>query len=289
MKFKREIDVATIARREKEFSYAAPPQTIIGPTLQIFEAGSQASAVKPFRGNKFSATIFYSADFVSANVSNDRRVFREDDKNEIKNKEEISQSSRQGVLVNYEIGKRWSIQSGLAFSSLTTDIMPKTIFARPDRRGGVSYRFNCSAGYSYVTLRSGNGPAAGDSLVALSSKNSLHYLVFPIAFTYSLPLGRFNFQPGAGIAKNFLTSSKIETVIVGSSGNEKSTLTKIEGLNSSYTDGSISLAANYYFTKNLALNVTPVARFALGAINRDAPVKTYFNSISLAGGLTFNF
>ncbi|MDQ6815744.1 MAG: hypothetical protein M3040_18590, partial [Bacteroidota bacterium] len=240
--------------------------------------------------SKFSATVFYSPDFVSSRVDNDHHNFREDDRNEIKSKEKISNSSSKGVIVGYNIGKNWKLQSGLIFSTLTTDIQPKTIFARPDNRGNINYRFNCSAGYSYVTVKSGSQPVAGDSIIALSSKNTLQYSSIPFAVSYNLPLARrFTLQPAAGLTANFLTKGRIETEIAAQGGIEKSNLDKIEGLNSSYVNGSISLSATYYFSRNIGLSVTPVSRFALSAINKDAPVKTYLNSFGLAAGLTIAF
>lgn len=296
----RNIDVTIARGREKSLTIAEPKGIESGKTSGIFNeknsqinednSTSKNASVKPFRTSKFSATVFYSPDFVSSRVVNDRRVFREDDRNEIKNKEKMSHSSSKGVLIHYDLGNRWSIQSGLSFSTMTTDIAPKTIFARPDNRGNIHYRFNCSAGYSYVNFNSVAGrPASGDSVLALSSQQTLKYFAVPLAFSYKLTSGKVSLQPAAGIAVNFLTSGKIETSIAAQSGNEKSSLDRIEGLNSSYVNGAISLAANYYFTKNIGLNFTPTTRFALSAINKDAPVKTYLNSFGLATGLTFRF
>jgi hypothetical protein len=300
-KSKREPDLATVPEREISrdmiepgiFSADKKPNLIIGNTKETNDnkqiAANRKSVIKPFKGSRFSATAFYSKNFVSMSVSNDRHNFREEDKNEIKNKESISNSSSKGVLVNYNIRNRWSLQSGLIFSSMTTDIQTKNIFARPDNRGNVNYRFNCSAGYSYVTLKSGNSPAPGDSVTALSATNTLQYVAVPFGLSYNVPIGRLSLQPDAGLAANFLTKGSIETVVATQAGNERHDPDRIEGLNSSYVNGSISLAANYYFTKNIALNLTPVARFALSAINKDAPVKTYINSFGLAAGLTIHF
>ena len=297
---KRYIETGTVREHEKNVAIAEPANINRGKALELpgensneiaadkIQTAYRKSSIKPFRGSKFSATIFYSPDFVSVHVDNDRHTFREEERNEIKNKEKITHSSSKGVLINYNIGNRWNIQSGLIFSTMTTDIMPKTIFARPDNRGNINYRFNCSAGYSFVNVKSGNRPASGDSIFALSSKNTLRYFTVPFALSYNFPVGRFTLQPGAGLAANFLTKSRIETEIAAQAGNEKFS-NQIEGLNSSYLNGSLSLSANYYFTKNIALNFTPVARFALSAINKNTPVKTYLNSFGLGAGLTIGF
>jgi len=296
-KLKKAVDATTATDKEVREQPAMP---VLPETNSIVEANNannretnvaalSKSVIKPFKGSRFSASIFYSKDFVSPTVDNDRPNFREDDRNEIKNKERISSASSKGVFVNYNFSKNWSVRSGLMFSTITTDIQTKNIFARPDNRGDIHFRINCSAGYSYVTLKTGNTPLAGDSIRALSGKNTLHYFAVPLALSYNIPIGRFSLQPAAGLTANFLTKGDIETVVETPAGAERHPRERIEGLNSSYVNGAVSLATNYYFTKNLALNFTPIARFALSAINKDAPVKTYINSFGLAAGLTIAF
>ncbi|MEJ7680759.1 MAG: outer membrane beta-barrel protein [Segetibacter sp.] len=238
---------------------------------------------KTSKKSLFSATVFYSPDIVFSKVDNDHHTFREEDRNEIKNKEEIKKTYSTGVLINYNTGNKLSIQSGLTFSAMATDIKPKTIYARTDDRGNLNYRFNCSAGYSYVSLHSGIRPAAaGDSISASSSKNLLHYITVPLALKYNLTEGKFGLSTGLGAAINLLTKGKIETVI----GNEKASINHIEGLSSMYLNSAISFGMNYEINQNIALSLTPAAKFALTSINKNAPVKTYLNSYGLAAGLT---
>ena len=243
------------------------------------------SKIKNVKKTPFSATLFYSPDFVSSKVNNNHHSFREEDRNEIKNKEDIKNAYTTGLLIGYNTGKKFSIESGLTFSSMTTAIEPKTIFARPDPWGSINYRFNCSYGYSFIPSKSGNVPAAGDSIHALSSKNTLQYIGVPFMVKYNVSKGKWALHPGAGIAVNFLTKGKIETGIARSGGAEKANLNHIEGLKPSYIYGSVSLGANYNLNQNIAFAFTPSAKFALTSINKNAPVKTYLNSIGLAAGL----
>lgn len=240
---------------------------------------------KLLKKSLFSAGLFYSPDFVSSKVDDDHHRFREDDRNEIKNKEEIRDSYTAGLLIDYNKGKKISVESGLTFSSITTAIASKQIFARPDSRGNLNYRFNCSAGYSYIPVKPGSNPVAGDSITALSSKNILQYIGVPFAVKYNVSKGKLSLNPGFGIAINFLTKGKIETGIEQLSGTEKANINNIEGLKHVYLNGSFSLSANYNLNQNLVLSFTPAARFALTSINKDAPVKTYLNSLGLAAGL----
>lgn len=267
-------------------------------SANIIEVSSVSSLKKTVAGKgnfrlknkgRLSATLFFSPDFVSSSIDNDHHTYRDEDRDEIKKKEENKLSGTAGVLLGYQIAKNWSVQSGLTFSKIVTDIKPKTIFARPDNSGNISYRFNCSAGYSYVNLKSAGTPAAGDSVNALSSTNTLQYIAVPFAVQYHIGKGKLTFSPGIGFAANFLTKGKIETVIAGQSVNEKAVSTHLEGLHSTYYNASVSAGVSYDITKEFAFSFTPAARLALTPINSQAPVKTYLNSIGFAAGLTMKF
>ena len=236
--------------------------------------------------SKFSLGVFYSPDFVFLKVNNDKKSYREEDRTEIMDKEAIGQALSLGLLLNYNLYKNWNIQSGLSYSTMTTNVQPKVIYARPDSRGNISYRFNCSAGYSYVTLKSGRNPAAGDSIMSLSASNNLQYISLPLSVSYQVNEGRFRLQPGLGVVANFLTKGTIETLVAYQTATENKSIKHIEGLSSIYISSSISMSANYSLTDKIGVNVTPLARFALSSINKDAQVKTYLNSVALAGGLT---
>ena len=241
---------------------------------------------KTFKKSLFSATVFYSPDLVSKKIDDDHHRFMEDDRDEIKNKEEVKTSYSAGVLISYKAWRKFSIESGILFSALSTDIQPKLVYARPDDMGNINYRFNCSAGYSYIPLHSTTTLANGDSAPAFASKNILNYIAVPLSLKYSAVAGKFSLNPGLGIAFNFLTKGKIETVIKGVNSDEKLNLSHIQGLNSMYVNSAISLGINYGISKNLALSLTPAARFALTSINKNTPVKTFINSYGLAAGLT---
>ena len=258
-------------------------------TLKVKEIASALSVKinkKAFKKPLFFASVFYSPDLVSKKIDNDRRRFLEDNRDEFKNKEEVKTSYSAGVLITYNAWKKLSVESGIIFSAMSTDIRPKLIYARPDERGDINFRFNCSAGYSYIPLHPGTTLNNGDSAAAFASKNILHYIAVPLTLKYTAVAGKLSLNPGLGIAFNFLTKGKIETVINGVSGDEKLSLTHIEGLNSMYVNSVINLGVSYDLNKNLALSFTPAARFALTSINKNTPVKTFINSYGLAAGVT---
>jgi len=245
--------------------------------------------IKNENGSLLSATIFFSPDFVSTNIKDDHPRFREDDRDRIEKEERNKFSSTIGLLIDFNAGKNWKIESGLTFSTRVTNIEPKTIYARPDNNGNINYRFNCSAGYSFVTVKSPYSPASGDSIRALTSKNTLQYIGVPLVVKHMFTKGRFSLTPGVGISANFLSKGKITTTIAATTGNENASINNIQGLKSMYFSGSASVGAEYQLDRKLAITFIPTARFALSSINKDAPVKTNLNSIGLAGGIIVKF
>ncbi len=235
----------------------------------------------------FSATAYYSPDAASTSLDNDHPHFREEDKDEIKKYEKIKYASTFGVMLNYNLNKKWIIASGISLVTRVSYIMPKNIYARPDNMGNFHYRINCDAGYSYVPVKDANGnlPTQGDSISTPSSKNTLSYIKIPVMIRYPFIKNRWSFIPAAGVAVNFLNKRQIETNIAAQNGDKTTNFTTVQGLKPSYYNGSLSVAVQYDFNKTIAVSFEPTSRFALSSINKDVQVKTYYNSIGFATGI----
>jgi hypothetical protein len=168
---------------------------------------------------------------------------------------------------------------------------PKKIFAKMDADGKVKYRFDCSSGYTYISLKSGTAatPVVGDSVVAAASTNTLKYIGVPLALTYTVNLGKFNIVPTFGTVANFLAKQQIETEITQPGSSEKQTINSIQGLKSSYFNLFSGISFEYNLNKRVAFSVIPSGNFALTAINKNAAVKSYPNSFALTGGIKIKF
>jgi hypothetical protein len=279
-----------VLNREAIMAEAIPVNfSMIEDTKNIKENNKEHNN-KPSKYSKeslFSATVFFSPDIVGYEIKSDHPRFRDDDKDEIKKKEEPKFSSTFGILVGYKVNKNWALQSGATIFTRGTNINSKTIYARPDVDGNVNFRLSCFSGSSFIPSKSGNHPIDGDSTNA-SAKNSLQYIGIPLVLQYNISKGKLSIKPGIGVAFNFLLKNKIETVIDAASGKESAS-TNVQGLKLSYFNGSISVGADYSLNKKIALSFAPTARFALSTINKGEPVKTTLNSVGFATGLTYNF
>jgi hypothetical protein len=250
---------------------------------------NSASTVQVRKKSRFSITAFFGPDITTRNLEQNFGTGRDERKEELLRTERNSQLDfTLGARIEYKLDKHFSLQSGLSFSTNTIDIAQKTIFARLDKDGALRYRFNFSSGYTYFNPKTLSAPQfLGDSAQALSSSSTLHYVNIPLALKYNIPSGRFNFSVQAGMTARFITRQSIDAVYASNGSNEKSRANEIQGLKTSYFNGVVGVGADYSLNNKVALTLFPSFNFATSSINRDAPVKAYPNTLSLAVGVKF--
>lgn len=247
----------------------------------------------------FSATLFFAPQFSFNRIENENHHDRPQptqppgepriDRDAIKKNEQHQTSSSFGVLLDLPLSQRWGLQSGVTLLNKNTSINPKTIYANLDNDGNVRYRFDCSSGYTYISSKTAAAPVVGDSANAAESSNKLQYLGIPLAVTYRFPLGRFSIVPTVGASANFLIKQKLETELLVGASKETQTITDIQGLKSSYFTAVTGISFEYALSKRIGFVLMPSGNFALSSITRDAAVKSYINSFSLAGAVKIKF
>ena len=257
--------------------------------LQSSQVISKSATVQTRRKSRFAVSFFFAPDITTRNLEQDLGSTALDER-----KEEMLKTEKNGKLdftfggrIEYQLNKHVSLLSGISFSTNTIDIAKKTVYARYDKRdGALKYRFNMSSGYSFFRPKKIPPPMVlGDSTEVASSSSILHYINIPFAVKYSLPSGRFNFFMQAGITAKFITKQSVSAEYAYNGEKEKSTSTVIYGLKTNYFNGVVGLGADYAVNQRLAIIVSPTFNFATSSINRDAPVKAYPNTLSIATGI----
>jgi len=286
------IHDATTIPFSSTIDYAPAPFMIQDATnhtlaTTAISAGSNTKTVKNIRPGRFSLTVFFAPDITTRNLEQDLGNSRDENKEEILRTEKNSALDYTiGARIEYAVTKHFSLQSGISFSSNTIDISPKTIFARYDIDGLVKYRFNCSSGYAFFKPKTTAMLAAGDSTEALASTSLLHYVNIPVVLQYNYLLGRrFNLFAEAGITARFITKQSIAAVYAIGGSKENNSTNEIRGLKTSYFNGVVGLGADYAISRHLAITLFPSFNFATSPINRNAPVKAYPNTVSIASGI----
>ena len=240
---------------------------------------------KGSKPSRFSVTLFYSPDIAWYRLQEDKPDNQIDNSAEIAESEQHEFSSTVGALVDYNLNKHWSLQSGLTYSNTSIIVLPKTIFAQSDNAGSIKYRINTSSGYGYVLPSFSSNPIIGDSLYAFTTTHTLNYINIPLALKYTITKGKFSFNGMAGFSTNILTVGKIETTLKKGFNNESEVVNKLLGLKNIYFSSLVGLGLDYKFNKKMAFSFAPTLRFALNSINKDAPVKSYPNTFGLVLGL----
>jgi hypothetical protein len=177
------------------------------------------------------------------------------------------------------------MQSGITLSNTNIIVDPKTIYAQQDNTGKIKYRINTSTGYGYVLPAFSSNPTIGDSIYAFTFSHSLQYVCIPIAVTYSFTKGQFTVKAIAGLSTNILTKAKIEATLENGFDDSFETVNNLDGLKKVCFSGMTGLGLDYKLSKKTSLVFAPNLRFALNSITKDAPVKSYPVSLSLALGL----
>lgn len=234
---------------------------------------------------RFSVGAFFSPDIASYDLEDDNTNNQHDNAVETKKSERHEFSSTSGVFVHYSLNRNWSFQSGLTYSNINISVEPKTIYAQNDNLGNIKYRLNTSSGYAYLLPSFSSNPNIGDSLYTATSTHTLRYVGIPVAVKYSIEKARLIFNVKAGVSMNFLTKGRIETEVEKGANNETEVIDNLHGLKKLYSSGLASAGVDYLLNKRIAITFEPTWRFALNAINKDAPVKSYPRSFGLAVGV----
>ena len=242
-----------------------------------------------FKPSRFSATVFYSPSLPSDLIEDDdddnnRNNTNGDDAAHIKRGEHQSSYSL-GALIEYNINKHWSIQSGLTFIQKVSHINPKTVYAADAGNGNIGYLFDFSSGYSYLPSKS--NLAIGDSAQTSRSINVLQYLTIPLQAKYTITKGKFSFNASLGMAYNVLLKGTLETEVTNDTAVVNETVNKISGLKNGYISGLIGFSAEYPLTKKIAVCFNPSFDMAFTSITQGAPVKSYPSFFAFAAGLHF--
>ena len=229
---------------------------------------SRQSVQKIASIHRISATVYFSPDVVSTSLKNENDRYRDEDRNKIKKDEQNNFSFTTGILIGYNFSNKLTLESGFTFSSWETNIHPKTVYARQENNGDYNYKFNCSAGYSYLNVKSLPAPVAGDSLKALNSNNTIQYARVPIMMKYAIKKGRFSLIPAVGFSANFLIKGLLKTSFSTSAGIQKVNSDMINGLKPFYVSGSAGIGTQYAINNKLELAFSPSASFSIMRMRR---------------------
>ncbi len=234
----------------------------------------------------FSITAFAAPEFAGYNLRN-YQANPYDNPLEIEKREKSEVSFSGGILIGYSISKKLSLQSGIIYSSSHISIDPTKIYAVKVNASDIKYRYNTSAGFSYILPSFNLSPNIGDSLYTRASKHTLHYISLPLIIKYGFEHNKLSFKPGVGIALNFLTKAVLETNINDGLNTETESITKLEGLQKVSYSLMFTPELQYRVSEKWRIMAMPYFKYALVSVNKKNIVKTYPYNVGLAAGAVY--
>ena len=214
-----------------------------------------------------------------------------------------------GVAFSYKINKRFSIQSGLFYSSLGKKVDGINAFSGFQNydytKGDHNFEVLTASGTVYTSNADvfliERGP--GERILTNYTidvfdptkanlqyiNNTLHqnfnYLELPVVLRYKFIDKTIDLNLIGGISYNLLVKNSVYTMIDGN----KYPIGKTEGLNLITLSSSLGLGMEYSFSNSLSLNLEPMFRYYINPFNEVTGSKNHPYSFGLFSGISFKF
>jgi hypothetical protein len=214
-----------------------------------------------------------------------------------------------GVAFSYKVNKRFSIQSGLYFSSVGQEVdginsfggFQKYDYNKGDRNfqvlttNGILYTnngdvfLNASGPVDRILTNYTNDVFDPDKASLQYINNTLRqnfsYLELPIILRYKLIDKAIDFNLIGGISYNMLVNNSVYTIVDGG----KYPIGKTDGLNMISFSSSLGMGMEYSFSKNISLNLEPTFRYYLNPFNQSSGTKIHPYSFGIFSGVSYKF
>lgn len=254
------------------------------------------------KGKRWTIAALASPTYNSSSVSSDLSKQLMQSENQL-----ISYSG--GVVFSYKVNKRFSIESGLLYSSIGKEIEGINSF------GGFQKYATSKGSHNFEVLTSTGSVLTNNSDIFLASttgndriltnytndvfdpqkaslqyiNNSLNqnlsYLELPILLRYKFIDKTLDFNLVGGLSYNLLVKNSVYTV----TNDGKYPVGQTEGLNPVSISSSLGMGMEYNLSGNFSLNLEPTFRYYLNPFNEIAGSTFHPYSFGIFSGLSFKF
>jgi hypothetical protein len=214
-----------------------------------------------------------------------------------------------GVAFSYKINKRFSIQSGLYYSSLAQEVSGINSFAGfqkyDNTKGNHNFEVLTTNGTVYTNnadvflIASGSGERiltnynndvfdpnkASLQYINNTLRQNFSYLELPIILRYKVVDKMIDLNLIGGVAYNMLVNNSVYTMVDGG----KYSIGETEGLNLLTVSSSLGMGMEYSFSDKLSLNLEPTFRYYLNPFNGMTSSKIHPYSFGIFSGVSYKF
>jgi len=228
---------------------------------------------------------------------------------QLKSEEQALFSYSGGVAFSYKVSGRFSVQSGLYYSSFGQQLSGITTFGGFKKydytKGDHNFEVLTSSGVVYTnnadvylldnlsdsriaTMHTNDvfDPAKAQlQYVDNSLKQNFSYLEVPVIMRYKFIDKSIDFNIIGGLSSNLLVDNSVYASMEGS----KYQVGKTEGLNMITFSSSLGLGMEYSFTNNLSLNLEPTFRYFLNPLGQMSGLRIHPYTFGIFSGISFRF
>ena len=214
-----------------------------------------------------------------------------------------------GVAVSYKLNKRFSIQTGLYYSSIGQEIDGINSFGGFQKydytKGDYNFAVLTTSGTVYINnadvflIATGPGERvltaytndvfdpnkANLQYISNTLTQNFSFLELPVVLRYKIVDKAIDLNLIGGVSYNMIVNNSVYTTIDGS----KYPLGKTEGLNLLNLSSSIGMGMEYSFTKKMSLNLEPTFRYYLNPFNGSAGSTIHPYSFGVFSGISYRF
>lgn len=279
---------------KKEIAITNPPTMSIyyNPEDYNLKPTKSELATKWAVGAQFAPVVSYRD--ISINYGNQQGNIINDDESQLNNNEESLISYAGGVDVNYNVSKRWSIQSGLYYSRIG-QVNNDALNFKQDKDQYQLFSINTSTGdiniaFEKVPDNVKNVTPPKDTLESIDIGNVKivqNFDVFEVPFMikYKILDKRFGINLSGGLSPGYLVSNSTYLEVE----NNKHDIGSSDNLNPMIVNTSFSLGLNYGITKNLKINFEPTFKYSLSPMNNNSQFDYHPYYFSWYTGIRYSF
>jgi opacity protein-like surface antigen len=214
-----------------------------------------------------------------------------------------------GVALSYKINKRFSVQSGLYYSSIGKELSGISAYSGFEQhfytKGDPNFEVLTSNGTvltdnNDIFLADGlsadriktdyninvfDAEKAGLTYLDNSIRQSFNYLELPVILRYKIVDKTLDFNIIGGLSSNLLVNNSVYASKSGS----RTGIGTTNGLNLITFSSSLGMGMEYNFSNNLSLNLEPTFRYYFNPFNDIPGMKIHPYSFGVFSGISYKF
>ena len=237
--------------------------------------------------SRLSLVFFYSPNKSWCNLK-DNSADNFDDVAMYNNRENSKFSYTTGLMLKYDLNSKWSLLSGMTYSTITKLITIQTMYAEANADNEMHFQYHTSNGViempSDVTHPNLH---PGDSInVKAICNQSIKFINVPLMVRFQMTKNKFTWYANGGVSANFTVQEKAKIIMNNS---ETTIINHVNGLKKMYYGFLLGAGVQYNIYDDFGIFIEPIFRGSFTSITQNTNVSSYPFSVGLNLGVSFHF